>query len=246
MTLLRRQKLIIILLVFYWPAIFILTHIPMVSIPMWVIQTNTNDKILHYLVYLILVFLLWLAINPNEKVNWGRTSVWWVLLVVVWYGVFDEWLQSYVGRSCDIADFLADLAGTLTGLILLSFFSFWSASLVLTGAAIFILTNFMQANPDLLPTANVVFHLVGYAFFSLLWTRYMCQLLPAKAPQLKWLIGASAIPIVFLLSVETFSVVAGNGLEPLCVIASVAAITAVISTIYMIALFGQNFAEKMP
>jgi len=124
MALSYRQKVTIILLLLYWPAIFILSHIPLENVPGWVIRIDVSDKFLHYLGYLVLVFLLWFVISPGRKVNWRRASVWLVLLVVVWYGAIDEWLQGYVGRCPDIMDFLADLSGALTGLILLSIFRF--------------------------------------------------------------------------------------------------------------------------
>lgn len=243
MALLNRQKLTIIPVLFYWPAIFILAHIPLP--PIVFENVPASDKTLHYLGYLVLVFLLWFAISPLKKANWRRASVWWVLLVVVWYGVVDEWLQGYTGRNPDVMDFLADLAGTLTGLILLSIFPFWPAYLVLTAAVIFVLTNLMQAGlADQLPVINAAFRLFAYALFSLLWVQYMHHLLPVRAPQPKWLIGTLALPIVFLLSVELFSMVAGNGFRPTDVIISLIAITATVGTISLMALFRQRFFER--
>jgi len=205
-----------------------------------------SDKTLHYLAYLVLVFLLWFAISPNKKVNWRKATVWWVLFVVVWYGVFDEWLQGYVGRNPDVKDFSADLAGTLTSLILLSAFSFWPASVAVTGAVIFVLTNFTRANPaDLLPRASAAFYLFAYAIFSLLWVRCIYHhLLPVKPPRLKWLAGALALPMAFLLSVELFSAVAGSGFRFSRVIISAVGIAAVVVTIFLTALFRWRFKQE--
>ena len=244
MVLSRRQKLTLIPLLLYWPAIFILTHIPLAHIAN--IQIPASDKTLHCLAYLVLVFLLWFAISPDRKVSWRKSAVWWVLFVVAGYGGFDEWLQGYVGRSPSVMDFLADLAGALTGLVLLSIFPFWPVSLVLASVAIFILTNFSQANlADQLPVTNAAFHLFAYGFFSLLWTRYMYHLLSIKAPQPRWLIGALALPIGFLLSVELFSAVAGNGFRLSRVIISAVGITAVIAVVFLTALFRQGFTQKV-
>ena len=240
MVLSHRQMLTIISLLFYWPAIFILTHIPISQIVLKNIQLS--DKVLHYLGYLILVFLLWLAISPDRKVNWKRAAVWWVLFVVVWYGAFDEWLQSYVGRDPDVTDFLANLAGTLTGLILLSILSFWPASLVVAGVAIFILINFSKTNlANPMPAVNATFHLFAYGIFTMLWIQCMYQ---ASHPPLRgkaranlsprrrgWLIEASALPIGLLLAVEVFSAALGNAFRIQEVIISVMAIVAVIATI---------------
>lgn len=247
MALLRRQKLTIIPLLLYWPAIFILTHISPASVPCWVVRMRVSDKSLHYFAYLVLVVLLWFAVSPDRKVNWRKTAAWWVLFVVVWYGVIDEWLQGYVGRSPDVRDFLANLTGTLTGLILLSIFPFWAVSLALTGAVIFVLTNLlMQTNlAEQLPVANVVFHLFAYGFLTLLWTQYMHYLLPVKAPEPKWLIAALALPAGLLLAVELFSAVSGNDFRMWDAIVSAAGIAAVVAAISLTALFRRGFLQKL-
>ncbi len=242
MVLSRRQKLTVISLLVYWPGAFILAHIP---IPQLVREAGVSDKSLHFIVYLILTFLLWFAISPNKKVNWRRAAVWWVLFVVVWYGVADEVLQGYVGRSCDVMDFLADLAGTLTGLVLFSFLTFWPVLLVVTGATIFTLTNFIHANlADLVPITNAMFHLFGYGFFTMLWVQNIHLFLPMKVPKPKWMIAALALPIGFLLIVKVFSVIFGKELVVKDIIVAVIGITAVVVTTYLIALFRKRPPAK--
>ena len=224
MNLLRRHGLTIIALILYWPGIFVLTHIPISAMPL-PLGVNLSDKVLHYIAYLSLAFLLWFAIYPNTKVNWKKAPIWWMLFVVVWYGVFDEWLQGYVGRDPDVLDFLADLGGAITALIMLSIFSFWTAALIITGASIFIFTNFVRANPDgFLIAAIVVFHLLSYAFFAVLWMRWMYYFVPVRMPEPKWLAGALALPFGFLILNDLFSLmVIGNG-EPLGIVCSAAGI----------------------
>jgi hypothetical protein len=242
MALSRRPKLTIISLLLYWPGVFILAHIP---IPQLVYKAQVSDKSLHFLAYLVLVFLLWFAISPNKKVNWRKAAVWWVLFVVVWYGVVDEWLQSYVGRTCDIMDFFADLAGTLAGLILFSFFTFWPVLLVVMGTTIFTLTNFTRANlADLVPITNAMFHLFAYGFFTMLWLQYIHLFLPMKAPKPKWMIAALALPIGFLLTVKLFSVIFGKDFVVQDVIISIAGIITVVATIYLIALFRRGLTQN--
>jgi len=244
MALARRQKLVLICLLLYWPAIFILAHIP---VPQFFHGAQVSDKTLHYIAYFVLVFLLWFAVGPDRKVKWRRAAVWCVLLVVVCYGALDEWLQGYVGRNADVMDFFADLAGALTGLVLLTIFSFWPAALVVTGAAIFVLTNFIRGGlADVMPLANMIFHLFVYGLFSLLWTGYMRDLLPIKAPEPRWLVGALSLPIGFLSAVELFSALAGNDFRLSHVIISATGIAAVVITIYAIALFRRGSAQKLP
>jgi len=246
MTLSRRQKLTIISLLLYWPAIFILAHIP---VPQLVREAHVSDKSLHFLAYLVLVFLLWFAIRPDRMVNWRKVAVWWVLLVIAGYGAVDELLQSFVvGRSCDVMDFFANLTGVLAGLILFTFLTFWPALLVVTGIVIFVSANLTRANlADLLPpVANVPFHLFAYAFFTVLWIRHIHHFLSLKAPKPKWLMTALALPTGFLLAVKLFSVISGKNLAAQDVIISAVGIAVVIVIVYLTALFRRRFTQKLP
>lgn len=236
MALFRRQKLIIISLLFYWPTLFVLAHIP---VPPVVRKAGMSDKCLHFMAYLVLVFLLWCAISPDRKVNWRKPAAWWVLLVTACYGVIDELLQSVVvGRSCDVMDFFADLGGVTTGLILLTFFTFWPAFLVVTGITIFALTNLTRVNlADLLPVTYTVFLLFSHGFLAILWIQNMHLFLPFKAPKLKWLIVASALPMGFLVAVKLFSIFAGRDFRQRDVIIAAVGIAVVVITIYLIGLF---------
>jgi len=241
MALSRQHKLIIISLVFYWAALFILAHIP---IPQLVRKADVSDKGLHLLAYMILTFLLASAINPYKKVNWRKAAVWWVLLVIACYGIVDEVLQGYVaGRSSDIRDFFANLVGTLTGLVLLSVFTFWPACLVVTGVTIFGLTNIARANlADLLPGTNTAFHLFAYALFTLLWIRYMQGThLRFMASKLKWLIVASILPAGLLLAVKLGgSLILGRSFAITDVIVSAVGIAAVVATIFISGLIRRS------
>lgn len=241
----RKKKLILISLLIYWPTLFVLAHIP---IPQLVRKAGVSDKILHLIAYLLLVFLMWFVVSPDRKVNWRKAAVWWVLLVVVSYGIMDELLQGVVpGRSCDIRDFIADLAGVLTGLILFAFLTFWPAFLVVTGITIFALTNLTRVNlADLLPVTYVAFHLFAYGFFAVLWIQNMRLFLPLKAPKLKWLIVASALPTAFLVVVKLFSVLTGRFCRLQDVIIAAVGIAAVVITIYLLGLFRCRRIRAVP
>jgi len=246
MTLSRRQKLTIISLLLYWPIIFILAHIP---VPRLVREAGVSDKGLHFLAYLVLVFLLWFVIRPDRKVNWRRATVWWVLLVIVWYGVVDELLQGFVvGRSCDVMDFFANLTGVLAGLILFTFLTFWPALLVVTGIVIFVSANLTRANlADLLPpVANVPFHLFAYAFFTVLWIRHIHHFLSLKAPKPKWIMAALALPTGFLLAVKLFSVISGKNFAVQDAIFSAVGVATVVGITYLAALFRRRSTGKLP
>jgi VanZ family protein len=235
MALSRRQKVTIISLVFYWLSFFILAHIPE---PDLVGKAGVSDKGLHFLAYLILVFLLWFAISGDKKVNWRRAGVWWVFFVVTGYGIVDELLQGCVGRNCDVRDMVANLAGTLAGLILFSVFTFWPVALLVAGTVIFGVTNIARENlAELIPVTFAMFHLFAYAIFSMLWICYIHLFLSLKPPKAKWLIAALAGPTMLLLTVKLFSVILGKGFGLREVIVSLVGIAAVITIIYLIELF---------
>jgi VanZ family protein len=240
----KRHILTIIALVVYWPGIFILTHIPMPMPPL--LEVHVSDKTLHFLAYFVLVFLLWFAINPNAKVSWRKPAAWWILFVVVWYGVFDEWLQGYVGRNPDVMDFLADLGGSIAALILLNILNFWIASLTVTGGTIFIFTNFVRINPaEWMGLPSLVFYLLSYIFFSMLWMRWMYHFVPVRVPESKWLTGALGMPLLFLSLTNLFSlIVAGNG-NILSMVFSAGGIIAAVFTAYLTACYRHRFNKKL-
>jgi VanZ family protein len=231
-----RRKLTIISLLIYWPILFALAHIP---IPSLVRKAGVSDKFLHFIAYLLLVFLLWFALSPGRKVNWRRASAWWVLLVMVCYGVIDELLQGVVaGRSCDAMDFIADLAGVLTSLVLFAFFTFWPAFLVVTGITIFALTNLTRVNmADLMPVTYTAFLLLSHGFLALLWIQNIHLYLSLKAPKLIWLIVALALPIGFLVAIKLFSIVTDRDFRQRDMMIAAIGIAAVVITTYLIGLF---------
>lgn len=219
-------------LVLYWPALFVLTHIP---IPHVVQEADVSDKSLHFLAYLILTFLIWSAVNGDRKVKWRQAGPWFVLLIICAYGILDEWLQDYAaGRSCDVQDFFMDLAGALAGLILCSFLSFWPAALLVVATLIFGVTNVTQANlADILPVTNILFHLLAYAILTALWIRCANLFSPVKAPKAKGLILGLAGPTGFLIIVELFSIIAGKDSALYEIIISFGAIAAVVIGFYI-------------
>ena len=243
MTLSHQQKIAACVLVLYWPALFVLAHVP---IPQVVQEADVSDKAPHFLAYLVLTFLIWSAASGDRKVKWRRAAPWLVLFVIVIYGIFDERLQSYVaGRSCDVRDFFTDLAGALAGLVLSSFLTFWPVGLLVAAALIFGVTNITRVNlADLLPVTNAVFHLVAYAILTVLWINCMHLFPAAKAPKVKWLIVAFSGPAGFLMIVKFFSVITGKDFAFYDIIISLGAIAAVVAVFYLGALFRKTQGSR--
>lgn len=157
----------------YWPLIFWLTHIPVPDVAR---KSGMSDKTMHALAYLALTFLVWLAVCPYRKVHWKHLSAWAIFVVVVGYAATDELLQSRVGRSADMLDFIADLAGVVLGMGILSILSFWPALLTISAIFIFAINNLSRA-VFLFPEYHLdtVFHFTAYAALTLIWIQYDCR-----------------------------------------------------------------------
>lgn len=238
MVKLWRHRITIILLTLYWLTLFIFAHIPM---PQYVRKAGVSDKSLHFLAYFILTFLLWFSIRPDEKVNWRKSAVWWVFIIVTVYGAVDELVQSLVGRTCDAMDIAANVTGILTGLLLFSFFAFWSAVLFVTGIVIFGITNLLRANlAELLPVTNSIFLFFAYAFFSALWLYNMHLYTHQKCTGIKWFVIALAAPVGLLITVKIFSTFIGRDFITPDTIASLGAIVIVIAATYLWNLHNKN------
>ncbi len=238
----RRHKTVLILLLLYWPAIFIATHIP--QLPGWVSKARMSDKTMHYLAYMALGFLWWHAISPYNKVNWKKPAIWWTLALMVWYGAMDEWLQHYVGRTPDLFDFLADFTGAITSLILLTIFSFWPASLIIAGIFIFVITNLSHTNMiGSVPVINAGFHFLAYAVLSLLWVQNMQRFLPLQRSKCKWFIEAIAVPTIFLMVVKLFSIFFGKQIWVVDIVTASTGILLTVIISYLIILCKNKFSR---
>jgi VanZ family protein len=240
-----QRKIAIIALALYWPTLFVSTHIPM---PQVVRQADVSDKSLHFLGYCVLVFLLWFAVHGDEKVNWRTIAPLWILALVAMYGVLDEWSQNFVaGRTCDIHDFLADVSGTVAGLILFSVLTFWSAGLFITALVIFSMVNVTRADlARLMPVTSTVFHLFAYAVFTVQWVQYMRRFLSAvhaRRAGVTWLAAALAGPTALLLIVKLFAVICGRAFAVRDMLICAGAIGAVVAVTYLIRV-GQRTNEQ--
>jgi len=238
-TLSHQQKITAVLLAIYWPALFIFTHMP---VPRVVLESDVADKNVHFLAYLILVFLLWFTVSDGKKVNWRRASPWWVFLTMVAYGILDEWLQLYaVGRSCNAWDFLADLTGTLAGLGLFSALAFWPAGLVVTAIMIFGFTSVSRANlADTLPATSAAFVLSAFAILTAFWVqclRLFGQRNHLRLNGVRWLTAALSAPLALVLTARLSSVILNKDFPVRDVIISTGAIIAVVVTIGLAGLF---------
>lgn len=205
MALLRRHKYILLSLGLYWPVLFIATHIPMPNLPQ---STGMSDKTMHVLAYGILVFLIWLALRPYQKVDWRTALPWLILAAMVWYCAIDEWLQGKIGRSPDVGDGLADMAGAVGTLLILSVLEFWPASLAICGITVFSLANLslIDSKPNL-AWLNMFNNFCGYAIFTLIWIQYAQRIWPSrKYGSIAWTVWMMGPGLMLLILVRAYGV----------------------------------------
>ncbi len=111
------RRTVIGLLGLYWLALFVGTHIPVT-----LKGGHGSDKVLHFLAYAGLAFLMSLVVG-GRRPTW-RTFV-LVLVVTLTYAGFDEFSQLLVGRHCDFWDWVADFVGVGLGL-----FGYWVVAVI--------------------------------------------------------------------------------------------------------------------
>ncbi len=105
-------------LALYWLVIFLGTHAPGGVSGLKVV----NDKLLHFIAYLGLAFLLAAALT-SLRVKHGTLLL--PLIVAIVYGGIDEYTQGFVpGRHPDLADWFADVMGAGVGVLLFSAVNF--------------------------------------------------------------------------------------------------------------------------
>lgn len=98
----------------FWVALFAATHIPNTS---GLMPPQQNDKVLHFVAYMLLAGALATAWQLAGGVLTNRHLL-FAWLAVLAYGAFDETTQIPVGRECSVWDWVADAAGAAVGLIL--------------------------------------------------------------------------------------------------------------------------------
>lgn len=103
------------LLVLYWAALAVATHLPAVVVP----ETRLTDKSIHFIAFFGLSVLLgaaWAARRP-----WGRRVALSVVITIAVYAALDELTQGLIpGRSPDLRDWYYDVGGAIAAVVLLS------------------------------------------------------------------------------------------------------------------------------
>jgi VanZ family protein len=117
----NRLKVLVIPLVVYWILLFVGTTLPSAKYANFF---DISDKIKHFSAYSILAILLGLNLYFQEK--WKNVSKFhlnYTFIICGLYGILDELHQLFVpNRSAEVLDWVADIGGTILGIILVRFF----------------------------------------------------------------------------------------------------------------------------
>jgi VanZ family protein len=108
------KRWLVVALVLWWVAMFTATHIPGPNLP----STGVSDKTEHYLAYGILGFLL-CSVLLNRNICWHRSAVYTIVICTI-YGAIDETTQPYFNRAMDFYDWVADVVGAISGVVIRS------------------------------------------------------------------------------------------------------------------------------
>lgn len=238
----RRHKLSIIALAIYLPALFVLTHI---KIPDAIRSSGVSDKMMHFLAYMILTFFLYVAINPLRKVHWLKWQTWLTLIITVAYGAFDEFSQSFVGRGTSIHDFAANMVGVFACLIILTFLSFWPASMLISAILIYTLPNFTTGSLFARePIINTCFHFFGFAGFTMIWIQVMDRFLPMRDVNFKWPLTAMLLPMFFLAAVKVTTALLSRDVWKIDFATAIVAILIIVGISWPTGIFRYKVKQK--
>lgn len=108
----RHRRALAILCAAVWLAAFVATHISLKGMP----SPPTNDKTIHFAMFVILTTLFLTALLAYGYRGPGRAIL--PVVVMAAYAAVDEWTQALVGREPSVADWVADILGAITALVL--------------------------------------------------------------------------------------------------------------------------------
>lgn len=97
----------------YWAALFVATHLPLGGMNL---PVGSGDKLLHFVFFFVLALLGGrAALQRGQRLSRSWPLIWFGVYTL--YGAADELLQSPVGRTPSIGDWVADSSGALAGLL---------------------------------------------------------------------------------------------------------------------------------
>ena len=99
-------------LIAYWLLLFGATHWPR---PPDLSEVPGGDKLVHSAAYALLAFLLARTLAGRRPLTLATVAA--VLTIIAVYGTTDELTQPLAGRTSELGDWAADMAGAMLGLV---------------------------------------------------------------------------------------------------------------------------------
>lgn len=113
----RLQWLLLLAAIGYWALMIYATHTVITPTAAGLVrQMHVSDKLLHFAGFAGLGLLLALAVATRCRMS--RTTLVGLAVAMSAYAAIDEVTQARVGRTSDLADWLADTLGGCAGLLL--------------------------------------------------------------------------------------------------------------------------------
>lgn len=76
------------------------------------------DKLVHAALFGVLA---WLALQARARGGARRPPVWFLVVTIAAFAGADEWVQQFMaGRNADFMDWVADMAGVLSAMLILA------------------------------------------------------------------------------------------------------------------------------
>jgi VanZ family protein len=97
----------------YLTLLTVATHLPPQFVEFG--EVRVSDKTIHFFAYLVLGFVLSMALYLTFEDIWRASYV--AIVVGIAWGGLDEWTQQFFRRHPDWIDFLYDVCGILIGVL---------------------------------------------------------------------------------------------------------------------------------
>ena len=216
-----------VVLAVYWPLLFTSTHLPRLPD----LQIFGRDVTLHFVAYLILTLLFWLAKYGKQRPGITSVPFYWTLLLMSVYAAIDEFTQNFafIGRNGDPIDWCSDVAGALTALVLLAVIRRPYYLLALYWFAFFVVTHWPQKDvslitlPDPWGQFQLFYLFIAYLTLTFLWFRSISPE-PRFVINKKILVASVCVLPVYALVDEFISYIMQKGFHLSDIIVSCSAI----------------------
>ena len=98
-------------LCFYWPAIFIISHIPKAHVPKGI---TVSGATVHLIAYFVLTLLVFASAGLAGSISLRSKKTWLFVGIIAVYAMLDEYVQSFIqGRHGGWEDWADDISACL-------------------------------------------------------------------------------------------------------------------------------------